>query len=916
MKGLDDLCVRFIINLPLEELSTPERICFQIEEAQWFYEDFIRPTDPDLPSLNLRNFTAIMFQHCPLLKGWSSEQQAQAFQAFLDYKTTVPVRGAILLNHDMDEVVLVRGWKKGANWSFPRGKIDQKEEDLKCAMREVYEETGYDLKASGLVGEEKDAKYIDLQIRGQELKMYVFRGIPMDTHFQPRTRKEISKIQWHKLSDLPTAKPKKHQQQGYGEELAANANKYYMVAPFLGPLKKWIAQQRKRDRAMSANQAKTVASTNTMNVETAALEQESMDERGDDERAQEDHLTRLLHTLRQSSPVGNEPLPELSHPQEAQQSGPSTSTKSADLLALLRGNTGISADQKPQTPINQIVEEPTPPKSPSHPPPPHQASNLLQPAISTPVPQPPSIENIARDPYHHNAPSAGVIPQPPQLRSIPLPTQPPQLAPRGSGLHPRIPPNRQTQQLERHPRDDFPSSPFSSLGHQGSAVPSASKLPLPKLNPQSSALLSLFRESPATMTKTSEDRTQGKLPFAPAKHQDTESPTSLIPPQVTRRPSEKMPQVEKPKAAHQANLLDILRGAPTPNSSTKSLEPPGTAVELSAFPSPGRSRKPSKIEQSVKAIPVPRDEKPFGTVKIQKRTDRTNPSLLATVNGPLNVPQFDMIKTSNREVQAAVQKAGKDQAHTPPIKILSRPSSSHAAPITPAPAPAPHLLSQPLQPNSRSNSLVTTAKVLPPPTPDLRAQNAPPKPFQPQILRRSGAPPEVNEPSPIQPLPSPKHKAISARNDTPQDNHKKSLLSLFTTKPSPAVSPPTTVADTSIDLNSLVSPLEKSSTPSIPKVGRQSSDAFVAPGSVSATNSTPTINPDPPKEKKKFFAPDRMPPPPTSKKDTITAGFDEGRTSGPSRGKHTPEQPQPATTNPGQKEFLLGYLADVVRSGR
>lgn len=34
---LEDLLVRFVVNVPEEDLSSIERIMFQIEEAQWFY---------------------------------------------------------------------------------------------------------------------------------------------------------------------------------------------------------------------------------------------------------------------------------------------------------------------------------------------------------------------------------------------------------------------------------------------------------------------------------------------------------------------------------------------------------------------------------------------------------------------------------------------------------------------------------------------------------------------------------------------------------------------------------------------------------------------------------------------------------------------------------------------------------------
>lgn len=184
--------MRFIINLPQEELESVERICFQVEEAQWFYEDFIRPLDPALPSLPLRTFCLRMFKHCPLLASFDEDQHIRAYEEFLAYKTRVPVRGAILLNDAMDEVVLVRGWKKGANWSFPRGKINKDEKDLDCAVREAYEETGYDVREAGLIHDENNVKFIEVTMREQHMKLFVFRGVPMETAFAPRTRKEIS----------------------------------------------------------------------------------------------------------------------------------------------------------------------------------------------------------------------------------------------------------------------------------------------------------------------------------------------------------------------------------------------------------------------------------------------------------------------------------------------------------------------------------------------------------------------------------------------------------------------------------------------------------------------------------------------------------------------------------------------------
>lgn len=176
----------------------------------------------------------------------------KAFEEFLQYKTRVPVRGAILLNEAMDSTLLVKGWKKGASWSFPRGKINKDEDDLECAIREVDEETGFDIKVAGLVPRQDEVKYIEVTMREQQIRLYVFRNVPMDTAFAPRTRKEISKIQWYKLSELPAFR-KKGSNQDDDAAAASNANKFYMVAPFLVPLKKWVVQQKKKDAARASS---------------------------------------------------------------------------------------------------------------------------------------------------------------------------------------------------------------------------------------------------------------------------------------------------------------------------------------------------------------------------------------------------------------------------------------------------------------------------------------------------------------------------------------------------------------------------------------------------------------------------------------------------------------------------------------
>ncbi|EFY85604.1 decapping enzyme Dcp2, putative [Metarhizium acridum CQMa 102] len=362
---LDDLCVRFIINLPQEDLSSVARICFQVEEAQWFYEDFIRPLDPTLPSMSLRTFCLRIFQHCPLLASFSVENHTKAFEEFLQYKTRVPVRGAIMLNHAMDSVVLVKGWKKGANWSFPRGKINKDEDDLDCAVREVYEETGLDLRAAGLVPTEKKPKYIEISMREQQLRLYVFRDIPTDTKFQPRTRKEISKIQWYKLSELPAFRKKGAQiQNDTGNGPAVN--KFYMVAPFLVPLKKWIYSQKKLNDKRATSGAYGHLPHHPAVDEVAITEDDTWAPGNPEKQSYVpaietlDGATQELQRLLKMQPPtqGLQPPPQ--------------EDKGTALLSILQSNASRPAPPTqrsvplPHTPLDATISEPPQPRNPHH----------------------------------------------------------------------------------------------------------------------------------------------------------------------------------------------------------------------------------------------------------------------------------------------------------------------------------------------------------------------------------------------------------------------------------------------------------------------------------------------------------------------------------------------------------------------
>lgn len=55
----------------------------------------------------------------------------------------------------------------------------------------MLEETGYDI--GPLL---KKSDYIELTMREQRIRLYIIQGVPEDTQFIPRTRKEISVSGW------------------------------------------------------------------------------------------------------------------------------------------------------------------------------------------------------------------------------------------------------------------------------------------------------------------------------------------------------------------------------------------------------------------------------------------------------------------------------------------------------------------------------------------------------------------------------------------------------------------------------------------------------------------------------------------------------------------------------------------------
>ncbi|KAK3683098.1 mRNA-decapping enzyme subunit 2 [Vermiconidia calcicola] len=946
---LDDLTVRFLLNLPASELSSVPRLCFQVEEAQWYYEDFVRPFVaasglPPLPSLPLRQFCLLLFQHCPLLSGFTDAQHIAAYEEFLAYKVRVPVRGAILLDEDMEKVVLVRGWKKGASWSFPRGKINKDERDLDCAIREVYEETGYNVRQAGLVPEkEEEVKYIDITMREQHMRLFVFRGVSEDTYFEPRTRKEISKISWYSIRDLPGFK----KQKGHGDGEGVNANKFYMVAPFLGPLKKWIGAQKKRNKTVTARPVSIAngrAAQTAMEEEEEEVEEERTPEREVEPDPRSEDLKRLLS-------IG-EPVPATSL--TLQPTLPVTNA--GDLLAMLRSSAkATNGTDKPHTPFEQINAFPLQPETPQpdhlrHPslsqqqrqPPPPQfpmSPERLQqqqqqqeqqrhgpthtPQIFGPgpgfqqnqphgfqgMPPPPHMQQQYLNQRQSTPGSMGGVPYP-QRNGAPMrqPVHPTQMPPQS-----HVPPPLMMQQqhqprpsnvhpMQRPQGSTGPQGPQGAIG-SGPAVPNASQLPPPRLNAQSMKLLDAFK-SGANKATTAAGPAPAQTQRPPSTHQ-----TALL--DLFRKPSSSQsPAIQSPAAPvdepASPALTDVTvkpsksrERRPTMNEITRTipmkpkvtsppiLEPEAHSRDLPSVPGSEsertRSRELFKPTNPVKSRVMSKGPPPAVVQEAQKRPVPTTPQP-APPKPASRSPRPRYATKSGSPSRKDVTKALQDgTSGAPPVTILARPGSARGAP-----SPAP-----PLSP-ARSQTTQKTG-------------------FQPQLLKR----------------PKASVDAVSDKEQQKPADKKDQLLALFgkTSSPSPAAQAPPSA------------PIEQPNDRQNALLGLFSQSSSQQP----TPSPAPALAPTPPPAPR--IEPERRPssrtaPPTTSKPQqqnllldlfhkhpstsaqgtpltspgTPISPFTLGTPARSRLGSVASIQSDGSSTPTEAKEFLMGYLNGVVRN--
>ncbi|CAH0553454.1 unnamed protein product [Brassicogethes aeneus] len=224
---LNDLLTRFLIFVPESAKQNLIRICFQIELAHWFYLDFYVNNDPKLKSCTIYEFAAHVFQHIPFLQG-ESHKLNEILAEWKEYKQSVPTYGAIIVSEGMSHVLLVQSYWAKSSWGFPKGKVNEEEDPAHCAVREVLEETGFDI--SNYIDPNE---FLESIINDQLVRLYIVRNVPLNTKFEPKTRCEIKACTWFLINDLPNNKKDSTPK----VKMGVSPNSFFMVLPFVKRLK-------------------------------------------------------------------------------------------------------------------------------------------------------------------------------------------------------------------------------------------------------------------------------------------------------------------------------------------------------------------------------------------------------------------------------------------------------------------------------------------------------------------------------------------------------------------------------------------------------------------------------------------------------------------------------------------------------
>lgn len=197
---LRKLIIQHFKSFNLETRQIDEDLFQDTQRAFYEYSDKCRVQDPSLPEMEEPLFYESLFRELDCLPHGVASAREAASKTRDVYRNRARA-GAILISEDQKNVLMVRGNRHPSKFGFPKGRNESGESLQQTAIREVKEETGYDIIIS-----EQD---ISMAYRGYNCNSPITLFFIHDVHeeedhkMEPICSEEIAEISWVPLSNLP-----------------------------------------------------------------------------------------------------------------------------------------------------------------------------------------------------------------------------------------------------------------------------------------------------------------------------------------------------------------------------------------------------------------------------------------------------------------------------------------------------------------------------------------------------------------------------------------------------------------------------------------------------------------------------------------------------------------------------------------
>ena len=192
-KLLSELILRFPFNPEdYSNIDQQYRIFFALQRVLWFCIDHCESV-PNLTVPNLTDKQLLPFsiefckRHKLLSKTFTAQHLTQLFHDFRRAQDTIPTCGCILINQSFD-ALLMEGTSRNV-WKFPKGKLEDNETEMQCALRETLEETG--INATAYMPHNPSIYHC-----GDRLTLFVVPGVSDTLPLKPQELGEVEMLEW------------------------------------------------------------------------------------------------------------------------------------------------------------------------------------------------------------------------------------------------------------------------------------------------------------------------------------------------------------------------------------------------------------------------------------------------------------------------------------------------------------------------------------------------------------------------------------------------------------------------------------------------------------------------------------------------------------------------------------------------